>query len=762
MSNFYSCYLLTSLNEKFKNHIYIGYTVNPVRRFRQHNGLIKGGAKKTSVKKPWDLVCVVFGFPNSTLALRFEWCWQNPYFSKQLKKLQAEGMKGFGNLHLLSAKIRVLHEILNTTPWKRLPLTVTFMTTKYGDTILKCPAPPTHIERVFTTRQEFFEKFKKDYLPIQKYLAKNSKQQTKENKEKTSFGDQIEYSPNENWRNEKCFVCSKNFDFHLQKKIFVLTCEHCQVMVHMKCLSTLFLKGSPNKLLPTKGRCPRCGWEMLWGQLIRNYKMELIKNTLKRNHPLGKESNFNLKPKKKKKKSNLNRVSRQLNFSLSQVNYSSNSLGDHSLQNSHQNYNGNDPNVNIQPYSQIETTQKNNFDQTSFENDSSENESLEITNNDNIQNSNLVNHYEKIDHGGVQKKQKKNKNKRKPKSRTKKNQKQKKRKEKEEQKVQEQEQEDQEITKRSITPSKIYISFGQSDLNNIKIKKKIESQHLNNKELPQSGNLNKKTNSSDPNQKFATNKKEYQKSTLNTKKEIVFHQNPKMCLGLDHNRKHKNDSYKTANSGSDSQHTTICNSYSNSESESDSNTKFSHIQNSDSDSISKYNSKNESNSESGVDHQNVNNSKNFFKTKGNKNSKNVEEKFGKGKKNNKNKDKDKGKGKGKGKGNGTDKDNDKNGDSGRNGNRKKKRKRKNKNKKKKKRRKKKEKKKGNEQEKQDGKEDENEIFPNKLTKSKRVQKLGGKISEKSNSDPEESDDDIPLIQRLTKKKKFSQMANLFD
>jgi structure-specific endonuclease subunit SLX1 len=41
------CYLLKSVNEKYKGDTYIGFTDDPIKRLRQHNGQIKGGAKKT-------------------------------------------------------------------------------------------------------------------------------------------------------------------------------------------------------------------------------------------------------------------------------------------------------------------------------------------------------------------------------------------------------------------------------------------------------------------------------------------------------------------------------------------------------------------------------------------------------------------------------------------------------------------------------------------------------------------------------------------
>lgn len=62
-----------------RSHTYVGASVDVVRRLRQHNGQLKGGAMFTSRPslRPWTWLCVVQGFVDWQQALRFEWAWKH-------------------------------------------------------------------------------------------------------------------------------------------------------------------------------------------------------------------------------------------------------------------------------------------------------------------------------------------------------------------------------------------------------------------------------------------------------------------------------------------------------------------------------------------------------------------------------------------------------------------------------------------------------------------------------------------------------------
>ena len=64
---------------------YIGATVNPTKRLRQHNGEIKGGALRTRNRGPWHYHCVITGFRTWKEALQYEWAAK--YYSKKCRSI---------------------------------------------------------------------------------------------------------------------------------------------------------------------------------------------------------------------------------------------------------------------------------------------------------------------------------------------------------------------------------------------------------------------------------------------------------------------------------------------------------------------------------------------------------------------------------------------------------------------------------------------------------------------------------------------------
>ena len=64
------CYLLQSSSKT-----YVGATIDPDRRLRQHNGELSGGAKATRGYK-WERKCLVGIFDSEHDALSFEWHWK--------------------------------------------------------------------------------------------------------------------------------------------------------------------------------------------------------------------------------------------------------------------------------------------------------------------------------------------------------------------------------------------------------------------------------------------------------------------------------------------------------------------------------------------------------------------------------------------------------------------------------------------------------------------------------------------------------------
>jgi structure-specific endonuclease subunit SLX1 len=72
MAGGWHCYMLEAIGG---GRTYVGATVDPDRRLRQHNGEITGGARATK-GRAWKRVFLVGGFADERAALRFEWRWK--------------------------------------------------------------------------------------------------------------------------------------------------------------------------------------------------------------------------------------------------------------------------------------------------------------------------------------------------------------------------------------------------------------------------------------------------------------------------------------------------------------------------------------------------------------------------------------------------------------------------------------------------------------------------------------------------------------
>lgn len=115
----YHCYLLRSLDPKYQSKTYVGFTVNPARRIRQHNGILKhGGAWKTKrCGRPWEFAVVIHGFSSQKSALQFEWAWQHCDKSLAVRAvLGDEAAKTLKRKRALKGQLWILKTLVSLVP----------------------------------------------------------------------------------------------------------------------------------------------------------------------------------------------------------------------------------------------------------------------------------------------------------------------------------------------------------------------------------------------------------------------------------------------------------------------------------------------------------------------------------------------------------------------------------------------------------------------------------------------------------------------
>ncbi|CAB9505324.1 endonuclease subunit SLX1 [Seminavis robusta] len=127
----FHCYLLRSCDPKHPYKTYIGFTVNPHNRIRQHNGILKaGGARRTKRSgRPWEFVAIVHGFPDKIAALQFEWAFQHPGRSIHVRdSLGDREAASLGRKRGAKSKLTLLKAMLTECEsYSAYPLSVYFL-----------------------------------------------------------------------------------------------------------------------------------------------------------------------------------------------------------------------------------------------------------------------------------------------------------------------------------------------------------------------------------------------------------------------------------------------------------------------------------------------------------------------------------------------------------------------------------------------------------------------------------------------------------
>jgi structure-specific endonuclease subunit SLX1 len=271
---------------------YIAIVLTP-HRLAQHNGANKGGAWRTGRSKgelrPWEMTCIVHGFPSTIAALQFEWAWQHPHLTKKVISEFKAGKKKPG--HSLPARLGSLHLLLSTHAFGRWPLTLRFFSEdvyKNWNAVCKAPGkeslPPHTVQVVFDPRvSEVQEPEEEDGSQPQKKKGRVSK-----------------FAPTGTGGVQALDIAALPVELHYRKATAVLdaagdeatcgichgaleagealVCSHafCEHTAHLTCLSAKFLneeKGGAGKVLPLKGHCPGCRKESHWGDLVRELSL---------------------------------------------------------------------------------------------------------------------------------------------------------------------------------------------------------------------------------------------------------------------------------------------------------------------------------------------------------------------------------------------------------------------------------------------------------------------------------------------------------
>ena len=279
----YFCYILTSTNARYIGNTYIGFTDNPLHRLRQHNGVIKGGAKYTLKRKPWEIVLVVSNFPNKVLALKFEWAWQNPFKSTFLKESMGDIEKGYIGVKnkkkvysSISFKLKVLDRLLHSKVFDKIYLHIYVFNESEE---VNMQNSMKSIEKV--NEESFNVAIKaKTVVYDETVKAGDEEDDYKLYSDKCIICDEVIHEDDNEESEEDEEGCDKDKESDVKEdkeKMYIVKCPSCKSMFHMLCLAESSIRNGSDAgkiLIPKETTCLICTKGFKWGEWVKDVEID--------------------------------------------------------------------------------------------------------------------------------------------------------------------------------------------------------------------------------------------------------------------------------------------------------------------------------------------------------------------------------------------------------------------------------------------------------------------------------------------------------
>ena len=250
--------------------------------------------------RPWEMTCIVAGFPSNIAALQFEWAWQNAHLTRHIPP---EDRISFGTTRTktslrsgrtrkrsgrppssLTDKLSNLHLLLRVPYFSNWPLEVRFFCEDvyqvwrtWCDRVsgqispdIKIRLDPMRDQSSDATRSADNPTTRRKIDPVGKGGV-HGVDPTYASLHGVLDKGQFLLDQDERLA---CDVCNGNLILD-QNLIVICPEQNCRSASHVSCLAEKFLEGDSTSVVPRKGECPTCQTTLEWSELMKEMSLRV-------------------------------------------------------------------------------------------------------------------------------------------------------------------------------------------------------------------------------------------------------------------------------------------------------------------------------------------------------------------------------------------------------------------------------------------------------------------------------------------------------